>query len=70
MPRHELPDPTDFTITDVFRRVLRFYIRDGKYCRITCDIHSYIADDGQPIQVSKMVYAMQYLDACLSVVGD
>jgi hypothetical protein len=63
MPK--LPDPRDFTITDPFGRLLRFYLKDGKYCRIELDIATFIASEGAPKVVSKMVYAMVYLDACL-----
>ncbi len=65
MPENCL-DPRDFVVTDPFNRTLRFYERDGKFWRRDESIYGMLIDESQPREVTKIVYAIQWLEACLA----
>ncbi len=57
--------PDDFVVQDDFHRTLRFYIQDGEYWRFDESANAMGSDAPNPRHVSKMVYAMLWLDLCL-----
>jgi hypothetical protein len=62
----KLLDPSDFVVTDPFGRTLRFYVGRGKFYRRD-ETPELVADDGPDVkEVSKIVYALQWLDVCLN----
>jgi hypothetical protein len=58
--------PDDFVVVDPFQRRLRFFVHKTKFFRRDESVVP-LATDADPVkEVSKMVYALQWLDLCLA----
>jgi hypothetical protein len=64
MPKKSL-DPRNFTVVDPFKRTLRFYTAGQDFWRCDETPANDVGDGGEVKQVSKMVYALRWLDLCL-----
>jgi hypothetical protein len=62
----KLPDPHDFIVHDPFARTLRFYEASGNFYRRDETPANDVGDGGDVKPVSKMVYALRFLDECLA----
>lgn len=68
MPKQRLA-PRDFVVTDEWGRTLRFYMVGHKFYRRDETPGLVVGDGPEVKEVSKLVYAMRWLDLCLSEVS-